>query len=185
MYLTIDDLTTHLYMEIIVEITREQAKAYTNLAAFPTIGIERYYYKANDTGFYYYWDGDSYNQTVFVDKVRKAINTGVGEAKSYLNRYDTVAMFSDDDNERTFQDDMLDNRVKDLVVFHLTKLLNVNINADNVKYNYEQSLRWFKDVQKGLADPQWPLVADNPDTPQDDAGNIEYRGNTQRSNNNW
>ena len=129
-YLTIDDLTTHLYPEIILEITRETAKSYANLAGFPASGIKKYYYLALDTNTYYIWDGISYIQTVYVDKVRKAINTGVGEAKSFLNRYDLVIMFSDDDSIRTFQDDMLDSKVKDLIVWHLVKLCNVQTNLE-------------------------------------------------------
>ena len=181
-YLTIDDLSTHLYPEIILEITRETTKVYANLAAFPASGIKKYFYKATDTSKYYIWDGASYIETVYVDRVRKAINTGVGEAKSYLNRYDLVKMFSDDDQARTFQDDMLDTKVKDLIIWHLVKLCNVQTNLDLCETNYSHALKYFEKVQKGNIDPAWPLKADDPNTNIDDAGQVEFRSDIKRRN---
>lgn len=182
-YLSIDDLSTHLNPEIILEIVRDNVKEYANLAAFPITGIKRYNYKALDTSKYYIWDGDSYIERVFVDKVRKAINTGLGEAKSYLNRYDHELMFSDDDSKRTYKDDMLDGKVKDLVIWHLVRLGNPNSNLEIIRTSYEDAIKYFDKVMKGLIDPaNWPLKANNPATPNDEAGNVEYRSLTKRIN---
>lgn len=181
-YLKIDDLTTHLYPEIILEITRETAKEYAMSSAFPTSGTKRYYYKAIDTGKYYIWDGDSYIETVYVDKVRKAINTGVSEATSFLTRYDIEKMFSEDDDKRTFKDDGLDSKVKDLVIWHLVRLCNVNAKLELIRTSYEDALKYFEKVQKGIIDPAWPLKQNNPDTPIDDAGQVEYTCLPKRTN---
>lgn len=181
-YLTIDDLTTHLYPEIILEITRETVKEYATFSGFPATGIKRYYYKATNSGKYYIWDGDTYLEKAYVDRVRKAIKAGVGEAISYLTRYDTERMFSDDDAKRIFQDENLDNKVKDLIVWHLAKLCNVQMNLEQMETNYKLSISYFKDVQKGIADPQWPLKQDATDTPGDDAGQVEFRCETKRRN---
>lgn len=181
-YLTIDDLTTHLYPEVILEITRETVKEFATLAGFPVAGIKRYNYKATNTGKYYIWDGDSYIETVYPDRLTKAINTGIGEAISYLTRYDTVKMFSSDDNKRTFQDDNLDSKVKDLIIWHLVKLCNVQANLEVMETNYNKAISYFKDVQKGIADPAWPLKSNSTDTPGDDAGQVEFRCETKRRN---
>jgi hypothetical protein len=182
MYLSFSSLSTHLYPEIILEITRENVQEYANLAAFPSVGVLSYTYKDLDTGLYYIWDGSGYTSITYVDKVRKAINTGVGEAKSYLNRYDLDAMFSDDDNLRTFQSDLLDNKVKDLVTWHLIRLCNVNVNMELMRTNYEDAIKFFTETMKGNIDPVFPLRADNADTTRDEAGLIEWRSKTKRLN---
>jgi len=181
-YLQLDDLTTHLQPEIIAEITRETAKEFANLAAFPATGVKRYYYKALDTSKYYTWDGTSYNETAFANKAVKAINTGVQEAMSYLTRYNTIAMFSDNDTLRTYQSDLLDSKVKDLAVWQLLTLCNPNANLEVYRSRFEDAMKWFKEVQQGKIDPPFPLKENDPATSQDEAGLVEYRTNKKRTN---
>lgn len=181
-YLILSDLYTHLQPEQIKAVTREDVKAFANLAAFPATGLARYYYKANDTNKYYTWDGDTYSETAFIDKVSKAINTGIGEAKAYLTRYNLVAMFDNDPSKRTFQSDDLDSKVKDLAVWHLLTLCNANANLEIYRTRYEDAIKYFEKVQRGIIDPPYPLKADDPTTNIDDAGNVEYRTNPKRKN---
>lgn len=180
-YLSERDLYTHIYPEIMTEIIRNYKSAYTNLAAFPEEGISGRQYVANDTGKTYLWNGVAYIETVPVDLVRNAIKTAVGTASSYLNRYDINKMFSDNDSERTFQDDMLDGKVKDIACWELIKLANPNINIELFRTAYEDAIKYFKDVMKGYADPVWPLK-DDPDTDLDESGHISWSSNTKRSN---
>lgn len=180
-YLSERDLYTHIYPEIITEIIRNYRTQYANLAAFPAVGITGRQYLALDTSKVYLWNGDTYVETVPVDLVRTAIKNAVGEASSYLNRYDLKKMFSDTDAERTFQDDMLDGKIKDLASWHLIKLSNPNINVEMFRTNYEDAIKFFKDVMKGYADPRWPLQ-DDPDTDLDESGHISWSSNIKRSN---
>ncbi len=181
-YLTKADLTTHLYWEVLTEITRENTKEYATLAAFPVTGFKRYQYKDLSSGKYYVWDGDTYNETQFVGIIDKAINAGIDEAKSYLNRYDLEAMFSNDDTKRTFQNDYLDSLVKDLIMFHLTKLANANASLEDIQFNYKAAIKTFEQVMKGLTDPPWPLRQNNPNTSIDESGNVSFVSNTKRRN---
>lgn len=114
--------------------------------------------------------------------ITKAITTGVGMAKSYLNRYDLVAMFDNDDSKRTFNDEFLNGVVKDIVCWHLIKLCNPNVNLELFRTVYEDAIKYLEKVQRGNTDPAWPLKANNPDTPNDDAGNIEWRSLDKRIN---
>jgi phage gp36-like protein len=114
--------------------------------------------------------------------ITKAINEGIGEAKSYLNRYDMVKMFSDDVVLRTFKDDFLDGVVKDIVCWKLIKLANPNINLALFRTAYEDAIKFLEKVMKGQTDPAWPLRPDDPATPFDESGNIGWRSNIKRTN---
>jgi len=107
----------------------------------------------------------------------KAIAMGEGEAKSYLNRYDLTTLFGG-----TFTDEFLKGIVKDIISWHIIKLANPNINMELFRTSYEDAIRFLEKVMKGLTDPGWPLRPDDPTTPIDDAGNVEYRTNPKRRN---
>lgn len=47
------------------------------------------------------------------DIVNKAINAGIGEARSFLNRFDNVAMLGTDSQAPSFQDEYFTMLVKD------------------------------------------------------------------------
>jgi phage gp36-like protein len=183
MYLQLKDLYTHLQPEIISSLTRETVLNYANRAAFPTTGTKRYYYLAINTQQYYTWDGSNFIETDYTDKVAKAISTGISEAISFLNRYNIEIMFSNEDSKRTFQNDMLDTKVKDLAVWHLLTLGNANTNLEVFRTRYEDALKWFEKVMKGMIDPPFPLKDNDPNTPNDDAGTIEMRSFSKRTNN--
>lgn len=112
-------------------------------------------------------------------KLAMAIKAGEAEAKAYLNRFDMPTMFTTE-----YEDELLRNKVKDIVCWHLIRLANPNIDMALFRTLYEDAIRFFEKVMKGLIDPAgWPLRADDPDTPNDDAGNVEWRTFTKRTNN--
>jgi phage gp36-like protein len=110
-------------------------------------------------------------------KVTTAIKNGEGEAKSYLNRFDIATMF-----DASFDNEFFKGLVKDIVCWHLIKLANPNINLELFRTSYQDAVKYFKQVMKGEIDPGWPLRADDPATPNDDAGNIDWSSNTKRNN---
>lgn len=109
--------------------------------------------------------------------IDKAITNGEGEARSYLNRYDLATMFA-----TTFVNEYLKSLVKDIVCWHLIKLSNPNINLELFRTSYEDAIKTFEKVMKGSIDPEWPLKQDDPETPNDDGGNIDWTSNPKRSN---
>lgn len=177
------DLTPPLYPEIIDEIIRNYISVYATLSAFPVTGIVGRTYKATDTDKLYIWTLTAYAETTGPDAiVTKSINNGISEAKSYLNRYDLVKMFDDDDAKRTFKDEFLNTVVKDIICWQLIKLANPNINLELFRTSYKDAIDTLIKVMKGLIDPQWPLRVDDPNTPNDDAGNVEFRSEIKRQN---
>lgn len=111
-------------------------------------------------------------------KVAEAISTAEEEAQAYLNRYDIATMFTE-----TFESKLLRNKVKDMACWHLVVLANPNINLELFRTIYEDAIKFFEKVMKGLVDPQgWPLRTDNTDSPQDDAGNVYWTSQPKRQN---
>jgi len=134
--LTKADFKTHVYAEIIAEISR-----------------------ADDT------------------IVQLAIDAGESQAKSYLNRYDLTKMF-----DPTFTDEFFRGLVKDLVCWRFIKLANPNIQLELFSKAYDDAIAEFNRINKGITQPVWPLKQDDPDTPNDDAGTIEYTSECKRRN---
>lgn len=109
--------------------------------------------------------------------VQEAIDNGESEVKAYLNRYDLVVMF-----DPAYTDKFLRGVVKDVVCWHLIKLANPNINLELFRTLYKDAKNTLEKVMIGKIDPQWPLRIDDPNTPNDDSGNVEYRSLTKRNN---
>ena len=103
----------------------------------------------------------------------KAINSAIQECKMYLQRYDVVQLFGDATQEvsATLYDEMLNDMVKNIAVWHLLRLANPNIDLAIARTWYEDTIKKLKDIQKGIATPQgWPyLNTTNETAPQGDA----------------
>ena len=179
-YLTEQDLTTHLYPEIITEIIRNYKTTYANQAAFPVMGITGRQYISLADNKTFKWNGDAYYEAPPFDLVTKAINAAVAEVKSYLSRYDLLALFGDDDTA-AFDDEHLKNIVKDVAVWHLLRLANPSIDLALFRTIYEDAIKWLVLVQKGQADPAgWPYKQDDPDTAFDESAGIQWSSNPKR-----
>lgn len=177
--LTQQDLYTHVYQEIIEEIVRDIKLEFANLAACPVAGVTGKKYVALDTAKIYKWQDNSYAEITEKDKVQLAIAAGEAEAKAYLNRFDITAMFTPE-----FTDELLRNKVKDMVCWHLIRLANPNIDMALFRTLYEDAVKFFEKVMKGAIDPAgWPLRADDPETEIDDAGQVWWSTIPKRGNN--
>lgn len=112
-------------------------------------------------------------------KLLSAIYAGEEEAKAYLNRFDLAIMF-----DTSFTNELLRVKVKDIACWHLIRLANPNIDMALFRTLYEDAIKFFDKVMKGLIDPPgWPLRVDDPNTPNDDAGNVDWRVIKKRTNN--
>jgi len=96
--------------------------------------------------------------------ITRAINAGIGEAKSFLNRFDLVAMLGTDTDAPTFQDEYFTMLVKDIIVWRLIILANPNINVEVARLAYKDAVRSLEKVMEGDVDPGWPLRTDTIDT---------------------
>lgn len=87
--------------------------------------------------------------------INSAIAAAEAEAKGYLSRYDTTALFGQEAEER---DPALLMRVKDMAAWHFVTLANADINIELRKTRYDEALFWLKDVQSGKSHMKdWPL----------------------------
>lgn len=91
-------------------------------------------------------------------KVMTAINAAISEAKGYLSRYDTTALF---DLEAEARDPILLLYIKDMAVWHFIALANPNIDYEARQNRYEAAILWFGKIQAGRVVPAgWPYASE-------------------------
>jgi hypothetical protein len=102
------------------------------------------------------------------------IEAAISEASAYLAKYDLTQLFSD-----TVTDKNLKNKIKDIACWNIIKLANPNIEMQLFENLYKSAISFFKDIQKGQADPAgWPyktVSQDNP-TPVDSSLTSDVNG---------
>jgi phage gp36-like protein len=87
--------------------------------------------------------------------INAAIAAAESEAKGYLSRYDTDALFAQAGQDR---DPALLMRLKDMAAWHFITLANADINLEVRKTRYDEAKSWLKDVQSGKVHMKdWPL----------------------------
>ena len=115
--------------------------------------------------------------------VALCIASGIAEAKSYLPRFNLVALFGNADTEPTVTDEHLKSKVKDLICWQLIKLANPNIDLKLFRTNYEDAISWFNMVKKSQLCPEgWSYATDDADTPFPEGDIVSCTTNTQRKN---
>ena len=114
MFVTIDELSTHLYLEQIEAIS----------------GVD-------DT------------------LLTAAIDGATAEAKGYLHKYDTEAIFGATGSERNA---LLVIFVKDIAVWHYINLANPGTELKTRQDRYKSAIAWLKSVQSGEVVPDLPSV---------------------------
>lgn len=115
--------------------------------------------------------------------VAAAIAEAIAEAKSYMSRWDLGKLFGVDNGDPEVQDEHLKSRVKDLVIWRLVRLANPNISMELARTNYEDAVKWFRDLQKGNADPEgWPYKPADQVAPVMQGGAVSYSSNRKRNN---
>lgn len=119
------------------------------------------------------------------DIVARGITGAIAEAKSYLSRYDLLAIFGNSDTEPTVEDENLEHLkevVKDIAAWKMIKLANPSVDLKLFRTIYEDAIAWLKLVQKGQADPDgWPYKEDDPATPGDENSGIQWSSNPKRT----
>lgn len=121
--------------------------------------------------------------------VDRAIRTAISEAKSYLSRFDLIALFTSDNDDMTTVPTVVDENLKsktlDLAAWQLIKLCNPNIDLKLFRTSYEDALSFFKEVQKSKIAPDgWLYKKDDPSTYFPEGNIISTKSNSQR-NNHW
>lgn len=111
-----------------------------------------------------------------------AIDSAIAEAKSYLARFDLMAIFGDGETEPVHQDENLKNKVKDLALWQLVALGQANIKIDLARTRYEDAIRWFEKVSEHKINPALPMPGDNAETDTNESGSIDWNSLPKRNN---
>lgn len=118
--------------------------------------------------------------------VTKGISSGIAEVKSYLSRFDLMAIFGDASTEPTVAAPLLEHLkdiVKDVAAWKMCKLANPNIDLKLFRTGYEDAIAWLTKVQKGQADPEgWPYKTDNTATDFNENNGVQWSSNRKRRN---
>lgn len=113
--------------------------------------------------------------------IPKAISSAIAETKSYLSRFDLVAMFGNDTVEATVQDDYLKDIVSDIACWNIIKLANPNINMELFRTSYEDAIKFLEKVMKGQASPDgWIYKSDNSGTTINENSTVQWSSNKKR-----
>lgn len=120
------------------------------------------------------------------DVVTEAIDRAISEVKSFLSRFDLVALFgsSADDTAATVSDKFLNGLVKDVAAWYVIKLANPNVSYDHIKTCYDDTIATLKRIQKVQQTPDsWPLA--DPGDVQILQGNPVAYSSVPKRKNNW
>ena len=87
--------------------------------------------------------------------VQDAIDAAVGEATSYLERFDTDNLLNQEDSDR---DKTLLMYLKDITVWHLLAVANPDTDLDFRESRYKMAIKWLEKIQGGKVTPKdWVL----------------------------
>lgn len=108
------------------------------------------------------------------DIIYMAITAAIDEVKSYLQpnnkkewqdgrlKYDVATIFSATGTSRNA---LLVEMTKNIAIWYLVRLCNVDIVFDNVKDRYDRAIDWLKKVNKGDITLTLPTINEETNTP--------------------
>lgn len=83
--------------------------------------------------------------------------------RSYMSRYDNDAIFGTGESKPTYTGadvELIKKVVKIIASYYLVRLANPNVNIELYRADYEDSIKWLKDLQAGLVNPDLPYKPD-------------------------
>lgn len=114
--------------------------------------------------------------------VPRAIAGAISFAKSYLSRFDLLALFGDDDTEPTVEDQNLKDQVIAIACYKLVKLCNPGVELEEFRMYHEDAEIWLKNVQKGHADPEgWTIKPADTESGTNPGALVTWNSKTKRN----
>jgi phage gp36-like protein len=114
--------------------------------------------------------------------ITQCISDSENECKGYLSKFDLLKLFGDNETAPTINDPFLKRIVKDIASWHIVTLANPNVNMELFRTRYEDAIRWLKDVQKGMIDPEgWEYKTDDSETELNESSNIQFSSNPKQT----
>ena len=90
--------------------------------------------------------------------------------KSYLFKYDLNAVFGTTDTPPTHPSEFVKKLVKIIASYYLVRMASPNVNIELYRLDYQDAMKMLEDIRDGRNNPNLPYAVDNPDTPEDEAG---------------
>lgn len=92
--------------------------------------------------------------------------------KSYMSKYDLVAIFGSGDSAPTVESLAIKRIIKTIASWYLVRKANPNVNIELFYDEYKTAIKWLEDLQAGKINPGLPYKPDNsedgsPSTEQD------------------
>lgn len=112
-----------------------------------------------------------------------AIDMAIEEAKMYLTRYDLIQIFGDaaTNVSATYRNASIDDMIKIIAVWKIIQLGNPNINYEQHRVLYQDTIRKLERIQDGKSDPRYPYYDTSTETaPPSDQ--VTIIANPKRSN---
>jgi hypothetical protein len=124
------------------------------------------------------------------EEVINQIKAAEDFCKSYLFKFDLMALFGDDATPPTVIDSNLKKTVKIIASYWIVRKANPNVNLQLFRDDWEmmigtqQQPGWLTQVKEGYLVPNWPYKPDDPSTPEDesDTGEVAWYSNNKRRN---
>lgn len=104
-----------------------------------------------------------------------AIDGATQEAKGYLHKFDTEAIFEATADERNA---LLVIFVKDIAIWHYINLANPGTDYKAREGRYNRAVAWLKGVQAGEIVPDLPIA----EQPENTSGSVSWNANPKREN---
>ena len=126
------------------------------------------------------------NETEVINQIKAAEDF----CKSYLFKFDLMALFGNDDTPPTVVDANLKKTVKIIASYWIVRKANPNVNLQLFRDDWEMMIGtqaepgWLTQVKEGYLVPNWPYKPDDPTTPEDesDTGEVAWYSNPKRNN---
>ena len=117
-------------------------------------------------------------------RVPEAIAGAIAFAKSFLSRWDLLALFGNDATAATVVDQNLKDQVIAVACYKLVRLNNPGLDLETYRMYYEDAEAWFKAVQKSQGDPEgWTLKPDNEELGTSPGQSVTWNAQQKRNDN--
>ncbi len=85
--------------------------------------------------------------------------------RSYMSRYDNDSIFGTMESAPTYTGadvELIKKVVKIITSYYLVRMNNPDINIELFRADYEDAIKWLKDLQEGNVNPSLPYKPENP-----------------------
>lgn len=103
--------------------------------------------------------------------------------KSYLTKYDLMAIFGDETHLPTFNSELVKKCVKIIASYYLVRMANPNVDLELFRDDYKDCLALLADIRDGRNNVSLPYATDNADTEADESNpSTSWSSNPKRTN---